>query len=172
MPGSGVSSFPLWLVLTVVLGLSGPCSAQSLPDGFIDEQIVGGFIQPVGLAQLPDERVLVIDHGKLVFDGSLESLRAEAADEGIAIVDLHSEPSPEDLERVSSGLVSGKKLSLLRYEARFDRRKLSSAEFLKRCADELPVAELALPEPSIETVIRRIYKSGSDGRQKANGGSA
>ena len=106
------------------------------------------------------ERVLVIDHGHLLFDGSLESLRDKGGDEAIAEIDVLEEPSEQTLEKVGSS-VRWERLSVLRYRARFLRSEISSGELMRRVVDLLPVADVSLPEPSIEEVIRRIYREGS-----------
>jgi len=102
------------------------------------------------------ERVLVIDHGHLVFDGDIESLRAQGGEESIAVLDLLEPVELAALEKLHAE-VRWEKLSPVRFQARFRRDTVSSAELLKRCVDLLPVADIALPEPSIEAVIRNIY---------------
>jgi glucose/arabinose dehydrogenase len=59
--------------------LAGPAAAQlTLPDDFVDDQVVGGLDQPVGMAFLPDGRALVIERltGKirLVVNGALAAI--------------------------------------------------------------------------------------------------
>jgi glucose/arabinose dehydrogenase len=51
------------LVVAEVLGLGAlPAAAQvDLPDGFLDERVIAGFDVPVGMAFLPDGRLLVIE---------------------------------------------------------------------------------------------------------------
>jgi ABC-2 type transport system ATP-binding protein len=104
------------------------------------------------------ERVMVIDRGRLVFDGPLDDLRDAAIDEGIARFDFTEEPRLEDLEGIDDS-VTWKRLSPVRFEARFPRSRLKVADLLGRCVRRFSVADVALPEPSIEEVIRRIYSS-------------
>jgi ABC-2 type transport system ATP-binding protein len=106
------------------------------------------------------ERVLVIDHGRLVFDGGLDELRAQAGDDATAELDLHAEPDPATLARVGGDQTRWQRLSALRWRASFRRSRLGAAELLRRAVDLLPVADVSLPEPSIEEVIRRIYRTG------------
>ena len=103
------------------------------------------------------ERVMVIDHGRLIFDGGLESLRDSAGDETIAEIDFVEPPSPDQLEAIASG-VRWQALSAVRYQARWPRSRLSSAEFLAQCVQRHKIADISLPEPSIEEVIRQIYQ--------------
>jgi glucose/arabinose dehydrogenase len=41
--------------------LAGTAAAQSLPTGFVHELVAGGFVKPIGLAFLPDGRLLVVE---------------------------------------------------------------------------------------------------------------
>jgi len=105
------------------------------------------------------DRVMVIDEGRLVFDGALELLREEAVREAIAVVDFVQEPAPADLAAVAEG-VTWRRVTAVRHEARWARGRLPAAEFLRRAVATLPVADVALPEPSIEEVIRQLYRAG------------
>ena len=103
------------------------------------------------------DRVLVIDHGGLVFDGPLDELRRRAGDEATAVFDFVEAPAAESLVGVSAD-VRWTAQGGQRVEARFRRSQLSAAELLGRVVARFPVADVALPEPSIEEVIRRIYR--------------
>ena len=103
------------------------------------------------------ERVIVIDRGHLVFDGSLKSLREQAGEDTLAEVDFFEPPDAELLPKLGDQ-VRWTKVSALRYEARFSRVKVSAAEVLRRTVERLAVADISLPEPTIEKVIRRIYQ--------------
>lgn len=110
------------------------------------------------------ERVLVIDHGHLVFDGALESLRGQAGDDAVAELDLLTAPADGLLERIAPE-ATWEHVSALRYRARFRRSELPAAELLRRAVEQLSVADISLPEPSIEALIRRIYQGNPDARE-------
>ena len=46
----------------------------------------------------------------------------------------------------------------LRIKARFSKKTIPAAEVVSRLVSMVKVADLSLPEPSIEEVIRRIYE--------------
>lgn len=61
----------------VVLAMAPPAAAQftSLPADFVDEQVIGSLSQPVGMACLPDGRILVVEQRsakvRLIVNGAL-----------------------------------------------------------------------------------------------------
>jgi ABC-2 type transport system ATP-binding protein len=120
------------------------------------------------------QRVLVIDEGKIVYDGSLERLRDEAGEEASAEIDL-LEPATEQLR--DDGALA-RLLPQVRFEwtspthlrARFSKREIPAADVLSRLVGALKVADVALPEPSIEEVIRKIYeRTGKSGAKAKDG---
>ena len=91
-----------WLLATLLLAAAlpapGPVRADgfTLPDGFVDEPVVGGLDQPVNLAILPDGRTFVIERipgrVRLVVDGAyapvdpvltVDSLLADYGERGL-----------------------------------------------------------------------------------------
>ncbi len=103
------------------------------------------------------ERVLVIDHGQLLFDGALDLLRGQADQESVAVLDFLEPPEPEALRGVGDW-VRWTRLSSTRFEARFSKSDRSLARFLGKVVADFAVADVSLPEPSIEEVIRKIYQ--------------
>jgi len=103
------------------------------------------------------QRVMVIDGGKIVYDGSLERLRDEAGEEATAEIEL-LEPAPLDELKRSLPMVRFDQENPLRLRARFSKREIKAADLLARIVGATKVADIALPEPSIEEVIRRIYE--------------
>ena len=73
---------PLTLVMrdktTVVATFAGNDPNVALPDGFISQEIVEGLDQPVGMAFLPDGRLLVVErqsaHIRMLVDGHMSSV--------------------------------------------------------------------------------------------------
>jgi len=107
--------------------------------------------------ELLTERVLVIDGGRIVYDGSLERLKDEAGEEATAEIDL-AEPVGEGvLERLLPN-VKFTRTSPIRFSARFKKSEIPATEVLARIVGAAKVADVALPEPSIEEVIRKIYE--------------
>jgi ABC-2 type transport system ATP-binding protein len=102
-------------------------------------------------------RVLVIDHGKLLFDGALSELRDRILPVTSIVFDVKTAPD-------SSLLVwNGQKIlevGLHRYRIDIDRRTLSPATAVKEIVNRFDVADLSIEEPQIEEVVKRIYREG------------
>lgn len=106
-------------------------------------------------------RVMVIDHGRLMYDGSLTGLHEVGESERMLVVDLESELPPIVLE--SAGAGGGPALRVVKVEG--PRQWLafpaaaSAAPLVARIAADYPLVDLSVREPDIEAVIARMYES-------------
>jgi ABC-2 type transport system ATP-binding protein len=101
------------------------------------------------------DRILVIDHGRLAYDGDLPGLSRTAGAERVLVVDL-AEPVPD-----LTGLDGARHLSSegggLRQRLAFDAEQTTAAKVLAAVSAEAQVLDLTVEEPDIEGVVRRIY---------------
>jgi ABC-2 type transport system ATP-binding protein len=105
-------------------------------------------------------RVMVIDHGSLVYDGALQQLHARSESTRTLVVDLVDEAAPIDVPGATVRRVDGPR-QWLSFPA--DR---SAAPLVAAVAAAYDVADLSIAEPDIEDVITRIYAHGvPDGQQ-------
>jgi ABC-2 type transport system ATP-binding protein len=99
------------------------------------------------------ERVLIIDHGKLLFDGSLEQIRKRFGGKRHLMVDF-----AEDYPEIS---VEGAKVTERngqRVVFEFDRGTLTASVLIGRLTEKYRIQDLEVREPEIEATIRRIYE--------------
>jgi len=101
-------------------------------------------------------RVIVIDHGKLLFDGALSELRDRILPVTSVIFDVKTAPDPALL--AWNGLIL--EVGAHRYRMDIDRRQLSPATAVKEIVNRFDVADLSIEEPQIEEVVKRIYREG------------
>jgi ABC-2 type transport system ATP-binding protein len=103
------------------------------------------------------ERVVLIDHGQVLWDGSLRGLRDKHLPEARVRFDLNPIPAgdPADL---AVGPWRAVRLSRGRYQIVVDKREVSTADVLREVVRGLPVLDLAVGEPDIEEVVARIYR--------------
>ncbi|WP_106402672.1 ABC transporter ATP-binding protein [Actinocorallia populi] len=98
-------------------------------------------------------RVMVIDHGRVAFDGTLDELRATAPADRTLIVDLAG-------DGVLAGLPDG--VRLVRREGPRSwlavPPDVSAASVVADVARACDVADIALREPDIEDVVTRLYR--------------
>lgn len=97
------------------------------------------------------QRVIIIDKGKLVFDGQLQEIIKKYADQKLISVTLSREVDPKKLEKY--GKV--KEFSYPKLAFSVDRKVVSTTA--ARVLDELPVADLNIEESSIEDIIRELF---------------
>ena len=106
------------------------------------------------------ERILIIDHGRLLYDGPLADVKAAHAGETHLMVDLIAATPVEELNRLAGPEVRWQQVGPVRYRATFDRHTVRPADLARALLSRLEVADLAIPEPGIERVIKRIYEEG------------
>lgn len=96
-------------------------------------------------------RVIVIDEGTILFDGSLEAVKREYVRDRVVKVTLSR---PMDLPRWPDVKVLGS--DGLTHTLTFLPEEVSVQEMLNRIVSQLPVEDISLAEPGIGSVIRRL----------------
>ena len=107
------------------------------------------------------ERVLVVDHGRLAFDGTLPGLAATVGAQRILVIDL-AEPTP-DLTEVPSTTLLESESGGLRQRLAFDAAATTAAAVIAHVSARHSVRDLSIEEPDIEDVVRRIYAASGRG---------
>jgi ABC-2 type transport system ATP-binding protein len=102
-------------------------------------------------------RVIVIDHGRLLFDGALSELRDRILPVTSVIFDVKTVPDPSLLSWNGPQILE---VGSHRYRMDIDRRQLSPASAVKEIVNRFDVADLSIEEPQIEEVVKRIYREG------------
>ncbi|MGW5942445.1 ABC transporter ATP-binding protein [Streptomyces celluloflavus] len=103
-------------------------------------------------------RVMVIDHGRLVYDGQLDGLRAAGEGERTLVVDLARELPPiEGVPGARTVKVAGPRQWLV-----FPAGQ-SAAPLVAVVAERYPLVDLSVREPDIEDVIAKLYAGGRGG---------
>jgi ABC-2 type transport system ATP-binding protein len=97
------------------------------------------------------ERLLVIDHGSLIWDGAIAELRERYGSERTLIVDLEEPAAPLEVVGATVERVDGPRQWL--------RFRGSASELTARVAAAARVVDLQLAETDIEEIVRSIYSS-------------
>lgn len=101
-------------------------------------------------------RVVLIDHGRVVYDGGLEPLRMQYGQQRTLIVDLHENVATLDVPHATTVQRDGPRVWL-----QFDREATSAAQLIAEIAARYPLRDLTVQEPEIEAIVRKLYERGS-----------
>ncbi len=105
------------------------------------------------------KRVIIIDKGKVHFDGELDELRRRVGRLVRMTVELTDRISSDELAANTAGLpVKWEAGEGLLHHVEFNRVEVSGAEVIKRLVNERHVTELHMAEPAIDEVVREIYR--------------
>ncbi|HEY2933944.1 MAG TPA: ATP-binding cassette domain-containing protein [Acidobacteriota bacterium] len=105
-------------------------------------------------------RIMIIDRGKLLFDGQLASLKSRLAHTSQIVFEL-KEPARVNVGEL--GLkedVEFEQLDEMRCRLIFNKRTISSADLIKTIVNSFQLRDLVLEDASIEEVVRDIYNRG------------
>jgi ABC-2 type transport system ATP-binding protein len=97
-------------------------------------------------------RVMIIDHGRLAYDGDLDRLRTTAETERVLVVDLARPGPPVELPGVRVVRTEGPRQWLA------IPREMNAAAVVAALADRHEILDIALREPDIEDVVTRLYR--------------
>jgi ABC-2 type transport system ATP-binding protein len=95
---------------------------------------------------------MVIDHGHVVYDGTVDDLKGRHGQYRTLVVDLERAGGPIAVDGAEVVRVEGP-----RQWVRFHRDRTTAAELIAAIARTTPVVDLTVEEPLIEDVIARMY---------------
>lgn len=102
-------------------------------------------------------RIMIIDHGRLLYDGPLDLLKQKllrTKQIKFAVKDS------DQLARVQSFVRDGLELEQvdqLTYLIRFDRTRMATADLIRQILNTVEVRDLLIEDEPIEEVVKRIY---------------
>jgi ABC-2 type transport system ATP-binding protein len=100
-------------------------------------------------------RIILIDEGTVIYDGSIERLRSEYGTHRTLVVTL-AEEYPE--VQVDGAELESREGLIARL--RFDRRTITAEALIRRVTERYHITDISIIEPEIETIVRRIYLEG------------
>lgn len=106
-------------------------------------------------------RLMIIDRGRVLFDGPLERLKQMLWRETRVRFDLRA---PEDAAPLRALQIEGVRLEesdALTWTASFDREERGSGEVIRQVVAAADVRDIIIEAESIDAIIRRIYTGGA-----------
>jgi viologen exporter family transport system ATP-binding protein len=98
-------------------------------------------------------RMILIDHGRVVYDGAVDEVRRLVTSERRLTVDFESD-APGELP----GGVQVEERRRARLVLRFDRERIPAAKLIAWLSERAPIADLSLEETPIERIVAELYR--------------
>jgi len=105
-------------------------------------------------------RILIIDKGRILFDGDLAEMKKRLAQYNQVKFFLKDRSQIPRLAEVTTNGLGLERVDELTYLMRFDRAKHSSADVIRTLVNRLEIRDLFVEEEPIEEIVKRIYLSG------------
>ncbi|VAX17326.1 Efflux ABC transporter, ATP-binding protein [hydrothermal vent metagenome] len=108
-------------------------------------------------------RIIILDQGKIAYDGSTEKLKADYVREKAIEVELHE----DDTGTINIPNVELVKSTANKKWLRFNQDDISVQEVISQIMQERRVKDIAIHEPKVGDIIKNIYANGKAASQQA-----
>jgi ABC-2 type transport system ATP-binding protein len=102
-------------------------------------------------------RLMIIDHGRLLFDGDLPELKRQFWREAAVKLYLKDREQAQKLRQLDLNGIACESLDELICRLRFAREEWTAADVIRRVVNAVEVRDIVIEEQSIEEVVKRIY---------------
>ncbi len=102
-------------------------------------------------------RLMIIDHGRLLYDGGLADLKTRFWRDATIRIELKDSDQLAALDALSIPDVDCEAIDELTYRLRFPRDIWSTPEIIRQVVNAVEVRDIAIEEQSIDEVVKRIY---------------
>jgi len=99
------------------------------------------------------ERLMILDHGRLLYDGSLSELNHRFESDWLLMVTFEEEYPDVSLPGYPVARQDG-----VRATYSFDHRRVASADLIQQLLQRYRIADIEVRRPPLEETIRRIYE--------------
>jgi len=99
------------------------------------------------------ERVMIIDRGRLLFDGALDALRERFGGQRELVVEFAELYADVAVDGAHVARQDGQQVVY-----RFERNAVTASELIGRLSARYRIRDLSVREPDIESTVRRIYE--------------
>ena len=99
-------------------------------------------------------RMMIIDHGRIIYDGLVAGIKEQLAPHRTLVVDFTDEVGEIAFAGAELTAHNGRQARF-----RFDRRHTSAAQLITELAALYPVKDISVEEPEIEAIVREIYQN-------------
>jgi ABC-2 type transport system ATP-binding protein len=103
-------------------------------------------------------RIILIDHGRVLYDGSVEQLKARYVPYRILVATLAPEFATDNTVSVDLNGVELVRRGEGKLWFRFDPRTVTAAAVIVEVTAKVPITDVSVSEPELEQVIRQMYE--------------
>ncbi len=103
------------------------------------------------------KRMMIIDHGKVIYDGTVEEIKQKYGKKRRLIIDL--------ADYYEDFCISG--IDIISHTdhracLEFDRDEMSASELIAQITKKYDISDLTIEEPEIESIVANIYENDSE----------
>ena len=98
------------------------------------------------------KRIIIIDKGSLMFDGSLQNIRSKYGTARRLIAEFNEEVSVEPISKVAIENLGDRKMSFS-----FDNNVVDVNKLMNEILGKYSVRDITVAEPEIESIIQKMY---------------
>jgi ABC-2 type transport system ATP-binding protein len=102
-------------------------------------------------------RIMIIDHGRLLYDGPLDSLKQKLLRTKQIKFALKDSQQLAGVQSFARDGLELEQVDALTYRIRFDRTRLATADLIRQILNTVEVRDLLIEDEPIEEVVKRIY---------------
>jgi viologen exporter family transport system ATP-binding protein len=102
-------------------------------------------------------RIMIIDHGKVLYDGQLAQLKQQLLRVKQIKFALKDRAQADALSPFSRDGLDLEQVDELTYRIRFDRTSVSTSDLIRQILGAVEVRDLLIEDEPIEEIIKRIY---------------
>ena len=104
------------------------------------------------------ERIIILDKGKVIYDGSLEQVKALPGLERRLVIDFSNDVTEDELRSTVTSAVRIECEGPRRAALTFDQQSVQTVELLRAILTRFEIHDLTVNEPDIEQVVMKIYR--------------
>ncbi|RKD21016.1 daunorubicin ABC transporter ATP-binding protein [Ammoniphilus oxalaticus] len=106
-------------------------------------------------------RVVMLDEGKIIYDGELKKLRENWGGGKSAVIEFDQPIALGDLQKYTEGIsLEWKQENPIKYKAMFHSDQISVSDLLIRITPYVNVTDIRIEETSTEEIVQKIYQKG------------
>lgn len=98
-------------------------------------------------------RMIIVNKGSLVYDGSVAALRSKLGDERRVVIEFAQDPGSIEISGLTLIKEEGSRKTFL-----FTRNGTTVFDYVSRIAEKYPIEDVSIEDVDIESIIRRLYK--------------